>query len=483
MLFNSIQYGVFLPIVFLIYWMIPHKYRWVLLLLSSYYFYMSWNPVYVLIILGITVVSYVCGLLVEKAPDIVHKRVYMLIAVVIAIAVIFVFKYFNFVSTSITELLGLFTIELSPVTIRLLLPVGISFYTFQTISYVIDIYKGDIRAERHFGLYATYVSFFPQLVAGPIERTDRLLPQIKEEKVFDEEMASYGIKRMLIGYFKKIVIADTVAKYVDYVYGDVYSFEGAALVYAALLFTIQIYCDFSGYSDIAIGTAKLMGIDLMINFRTPYFSKSIKEFWSRWHISLSTWFRDYVYIPLGGNRCSKFRRALNLMITFLLSGLWHGANWTYVVWGGLHGIAQCVENFFREKLPHKFSDSNIVCNVLRMIAVTVFVSFAWIFFRANSLSEAVYVIANLGNGIHDIGHYLSQGVSDIGINGNVQLVYIVGLLGLFTVIDVICYKCDIIEFLHNKNIIVRWGIYILIGVIVILFSRKGLAAEFVYFQF
>lgn len=334
MLFNSFQFAIFLPIVFMLYWALPNKFRWILMLMASYYFYMSWNSKYVILILSTTLISYLSAIIIEKQNMVQWKRCTLTCAAIICLGVLFFFKYFNFTSEFVTDLLSFFSIQINPVTLDLILPVGISFYTFQTLSYVIDVYKGEIEAEHHFGKYATFVSFFPQLVAGPIERTDSLLPQIKEEHKFDYDLASYGLKQMAWGYFKKIVIAETISQYAGKVYDNPQFFHGFSLVLAILLFSLQIYCDFSGYSDIAIGTAKLFGINLMTNFKSPYFSQSIREFWSRWHISLSSWFRDYVYIPLGGNRVGKIRNAINLMITFLVSGLWHGAKWTYVVWGG-----------------------------------------------------------------------------------------------------------------------------------------------------
>lgn len=312
MLFNSFSYMFFLPIIFILYWALPHKFRWVLLLASSYYFYMSWNPNYVVLIAGTTFLSYIAGLLVEKYEDKRKKKLVVIGIIIICLGILFIFKYLNFAMESFCSFFHFCGLELHPVTFNLILPVGISFYTFQTLSYVIDVYQGKIKAERHLGYYAAFISFFPQLVAGPIERTQNLLPQIKEIHFFDEKLAVAGLKQMLWGYFKKIVVADTVAVYVNTVYGTLHNYTGFPLMLAVFFFTIQIYCDFSGYSDIAIGTAKLMGIQLMRNFYCPYFAVSVKEFWKRWHISLSTWFRDYVYIPLGGNRCSKNRQRVNL---------------------------------------------------------------------------------------------------------------------------------------------------------------------------
>lgn len=322
---------LFFPLVFSIYWLMPHHTRWFLLLCASYYFYMSWKPAYIVLILFTTFISYAAARLIEREPLRKKQRWILITALVLCIGILFFYKYFNFFSITLSTLASRFLIPVHPVTVKLLLPVGISFYTFQTLSYVIDVYRGTVKAERHFGIYAAFISFFPQLVAGPIERTGNLLPQIKARHTFDANRGICGAKMMLWGYFKKMVIADLLAGIVDAVFANLCGYSGFALVLAVFFFSLQIYCDFSGYSDIAIGTARLLDIDLMINFKSPYFSSSIKEFWSRWHISLSTWFRDYVYIPMGGNRCSKLRQSVNLLTTFLVSGLWHGASWTFVL--------------------------------------------------------------------------------------------------------------------------------------------------------
>lgn len=334
MLFNSFVYILFLPIVFALYWFLRDQYRWILLLIASYFFYMCSGPQYGLLIFCVTLVSYLSAIVIEKYSDKKKKKVALIGTVIVCMGVLFFFKYFNFFSGTANALMNRMGIKQDPITFNIVLPVGISFYTFQTMSYVIDVYKGTTKAEYHFGKYAAFVSFFPQLVAGPIERSNNLLPQIRQNHIFNHDKAMQGVKLMLWGYYKKLVIADALAEYVKKVFDSPRDFTGFALVIASLFFTIQIYCDFSGYSDIAIGTAKLFGIELMKNFKSPYFSGSVREFWSRWHISLSTWFRDYVYIPLGGNRVGKIRHYINLMITFLVSGLWHGANWTFVAWGG-----------------------------------------------------------------------------------------------------------------------------------------------------
>lgn len=481
MLFNSFAFIVFLPIVFVIYWILPKKCQWLVILVSSYYFYMSWNVKYVFLILLTTVISYVTAILLEKEENVRRRKLYLSVAFLFCLGVLFFFKYFNFISVSIASVIQQFSVNYSPFMVNVLLPVGISFYTFQTLAYVIDVYRGEVSAERHFGKYAAFISFFPQLVAGPIERTGNLLPQIKRENTFEYGQASYGLKLMVWGFFKKIVIADTLAVYVDTVYNNLYDYKGMVLGIATVLFTIQIYCDFSGYSDIAVGCAKLFGIDLMSNFRSPYFSSSVREFWSRWHISLSTWFRDYVYIPLGGNRVSKWRHRLNLMITFLVSGLWHGAAWTYVIWGGVHGLAQVIENLFgKTKEQNTKNGSKLRC--VRMFLVFVFAAFAWIFFRAQSLSDAIYVIRYTFFGVRHPMQYLKAGYHDLGLAKNTIAIYIsmIGMLGLY---DAFSLKYDVIECIGRWKVVLRWLLYLAIVLLILFLAPIGNANSFIYFQF
>jgi len=478
MLFNSLSFAFFLPIVFILYWVLPHRFRWVILFISSYYFYMSWNVKYVVLILTTTFVSYTTAILIEKTSSIRLKRLCLAAAAVISLGILFFFKYFNFFQESVISLFKNFAIELHPATLNLLLPVGISFYTFQTLSYVIDVYKGAIPAEHHFGKYATFISFFPQLVAGPIERTSNLLPQINAEHHFNYDKATYGMKLMVWGFFKKLVVADVLAVYVDKVYNTPHAFYGFALVLATLFFAIQIYCDFSGYSDIAVGCAKLLDIDLMTNFKSPYFSTSIKEFWSRWHISLSTWFRDYVYIPLGGNRCGRLRTNLNLLITFLVSGLWHGANWTFVIWGGIHGSLQIVEKtFFKKNEPKQFS----LLWFLHVLIIFIICCFAWIFFRANTLAEAGLVITNLLYGIENPISYIKNGFYGIGLSVDTLIIPLISIL-ILAIYDIFSLKTDVISWISSKPILFRYSIYLTILVFIMLFKASG-EASFVYFQF
>jgi D-alanyl-lipoteichoic acid acyltransferase DltB (MBOAT superfamily) len=361
------------------------------------------------------------------------------------------------------------------VTLNVLLPVGISFYTFQTLSYVIDVYKGETPAEKHFGKYAVFVSFFPQLVAGPIERSKNLLPEIKKHNVFNYENAVLGMKFITWGFFKKLVIADNIAQYVDFVYNNIRNYTGFVLLFATVLFAFQIYCDFSGYSDIAIGVAKLFNIKLMTNFKSPYFSASLREFWNRWHISLSTWFRDYIYIPLGGNRVSPLKKTRNLMATFLISGLWHGANWTFVLWGGIHGIYQKFEG----GLIHTKKQRNGICWILNVLLIFLFVCFAWIFFRANTISDALYIITHLFSGLKNPKAYLLTIKPVPGKLGVIK-----GFLGiiLLLVFDYLSLKTDVWERIKKLNIIIRYSLYFGLIFSILLLMNTG-SHEFVYFQF
>ena len=478
MLFNSLPFAIFMPIVFAAYWVLSHKYRWFFLLISSYYFYMRWNAKYVFLILFTTIISYIMAIVIEKENSFSKKKSALIIGIVLCLGGLFFFKYYSFVGDSIVGLLGLFAIKMDPVTLNLILPVGISFYTFQTLSYVIDVYNGKVSAEHHFGYYATFVSFFPQLVAGPIERIDNLLPQIKSKHYFDYKQATYGLKLMVWGYYKKILIADTLAIYVKHIFDSPQQYSGFSLVLAVVLFAVQIYCDFSGYSDIAIGTAKLLGINLSTNFRSPYFSNSFKEFWARWHISLSTWFRDYVYIPLGGNQVSKIANARNLLITFLASGLWHGANWTFVIWGGIHGVLQILEDVISPGLREKNPEHKI----LRRLIVLALVTFAWIFFVSNSVEDAFYVISHMGAGIASPVSYVIKGLVEIGLDRD-SLILICGSIFLLAIYDYVSLTKDVIECIGKCNVLVRWSIYVLFALVLVFFSQKGVAKEFVYFQF
>ncbi|MBQ7547076.1 MAG: MBOAT family protein [Clostridia bacterium] len=479
MLFNSIQFALFLPIVFALYWLTPQRFRWALLLAASYYFYMSWNAKYIVLILLTTGVSYLAGRLLETCAQKRRKKLIVSLTLIVCLGVLFVFKYFGFFWDALTQALHRFAVPLHPLTLQLVLPVGISFYTFQTLGYVIDVYRGDVPAERHFGKYAAFIAFFPQLVAGPIERTGNLLPQIRDPRPFDYARAVDGMQRMAWGFYKKMVVADNLARYVDRVYADVFQFKGLSLVLASVLFAFQIYCDFSGYSDIAIGCAKLLGVDLAENFRRPYLSASIREFWSRWHISLSTWFRDYLYIPLGGNRVGKVRHWLNLLATFLVSGLWHGANWTFLVWGGVHGAAQIAENALH-LVPKKPPRGWRRC--VRIALVVAFTTAAWVFFRADSIGGALHVFRHALDGITAPYTYLYNGFLGVGMSpGELRTALLVYLLPLI-VLEIVSEKIPLCERLRRCKAPVRHIVYALLVLLVLFFHATG-EVSFVYFQF
>jgi D-alanyl-lipoteichoic acid acyltransferase DltB (MBOAT superfamily) len=478
MLFNSLEFLVFFPIVVALYYFLPHKYRWGLLLISSCYFYMVFVPVYILILGFTIVIDYFAGIWLENARG--SKRKLLLIASIIAnTGVLAVFKYYNFLNENLTVLLKGFTIENPIPFLSILLPIGLSFHTFQAMSYTIEVYRHNQKAERNFGIYALYVMFFPQLVAGPIERPQNMLHQFHRESKLDYRNIAEGLKHIAWGMFKKVVIADRISEYVNVVYNSPYDFKGTQLLIATLFFSFQIYCDFSGYSSIAIGTARILGINLMTNFRRPYLSDSIREFWHRWHISLSSWFRDYLYIPLGGSRVRVSRAYLNIFIVFLVSGLWHGANWTFVIWGGLHGFYQMFGKFtqpVRDKI-------NQVTGLTRspgflkfsQILVTFFLAtFAWIFFRAKSLDDAIYIISNI---------FTFETVQNLNLfKFSVDMYLSIFLIIMLLVIEVLEEKIKLSESLKVSPAFVRWTVY---GASIIAMVVLGVwkSADFIYFQF
>lgn len=473
MLFNSFNFLLFFPTVCLLYYITNTKYRWLLLLLASYFFYMNWEPTYAILIFFSTIVTYGCAYKVEKTEKKSHKKNYLVASILINLSILFLFKYYNFFNTSVFGLLEDYGLRVQLPDFKYLLPVGISFYTFQAVGYTIDVYRGDIKHEKHFGIYALFVSFFPQLVAGPIERAKSLLPQFRAFKKFDYNKAVEGIKLMLWGFFIKLVVADRLAIYVDTVYGNADQHSSFTLLTATIFFAVQIYCDFAGYSSIAIGCAKIMGFDLITNFKRPYFAQSCAEFWQRWHISLSTWFRDYIYIPLGGNQVSKTRNYTNLMITFVVSGLWHGANWTYVIWGGLNGLYQIVFKILKFNPSKKdITQKSPLKYFLNVFLTFVFICFSWIFFRADSFSHALGIIKRIGT---------EPGPIFIGDNS----AFAYGIFGIV----LLFLKDGFDEFFPTKkmfftssNRLVRTVSY---AVIVILIMLIGVfdGGQFIYFQF
>ncbi len=402
MLFNSIEFLIFFPIAVLIYYLLPAKVKYIWLLIASYFFYMQWNPAYVFLLLTSTIVTYTGALILEKVSDVKKRKLCLFCALAVNLVILGYFKYANFFMLYFNRALTIIGRQPLLWDKDILLPVGISFFTLQALGYLIDVYRGDIYAEHNILKYALFISFFPQLVAGPIERSKNLLKQLATPHKFEYDNLRRGLLIMLYGFFLKVVIADRVAIAVDAVYNDPSKYPGFYIVFATLLFTIQIYCDFYGYSTIAKGVALTMGIKLMDNFNAPYYSKSIKEFWRRWHISLSTWFRDYLYIPLGGNRKGKVRKYINLMIVFAVSGLWHGASISFVIWGILHGIYQIIEslcshaaNLVRTKLGQEKSRNTFTDKALKMLVTFILAVFAWLFFRANSMSNAKILLSQM----------------------------------------------------------------------------------------
>jgi D-alanyl-lipoteichoic acid acyltransferase DltB (MBOAT superfamily) len=478
MLFNSLQFAVFLPIVFILYWFVTQKnlkLQNALLLVSSYFFYACWDWRFMFLLLFSTVLDYYTGIKMHEATSKLNKKFWFWLSIVINLGFLGVFKYYNFFAESFGSLLTGFGLSVDLWTLNVILPVGISFYTFHGLSYVIDIYNDKIKPERNFTEYAVFVSFFPLLVAGPIERATHLLPQIKKARTFDYSKAVDGLRQILWGLFKKIVIADQCAIHVNQIFGDVESQSGSTLLIGALLFTFQIYGDFSGYSDIALGTARLFGIELLKNFSFPYFSRDIAEFWRRWHISLSTWFRDYLYIPLGGSKGGMWMKIRNTFIIFLVSGFWHGANWTFIAWGFLNALyimpsiilstnRNNLEIVAKNSLLPSFKD---LISIIITFCATVF---AWIFFRSESIAMALVYIKEL---------FSASILTTPTIFPKISFIFI----GIMLCVEWMGrreeYGLKTIGFKWHRFF--RWFMYVLLIICLFLFATKE--QEFIYFQF
>jgi alginate O-acetyltransferase complex protein AlgI len=482
MLFNSLHYLIFFLIVTPIYFWLPHIHRWKWLLASSCYFYMVFLPVYILILGFTIVIDYFAGIFIEKSKG-KNKGIYLIISLIANIGVLAIFKYYNFLNGNISEILKTFGYQNHIPYLSILLPVGLSFHTFQAMSYTIEVYRGNQKAERNFGIYALYVMYYPQLVAGPIERPQNILHQFYEAHLFDYQRVADGLKQMAWGFFKKVVIADRLAIFVNTVYDNPYKYEGAPLMLATFFFSIQIYCDFSGYSDIAIGASKIMGIKLMKNFDRPYFSQNISEFWKRWHISLSTWFRDYLYISLGGNRVLKWRWYYNLFITFLISGLWHGANWTYVVWGGLNGIYLIFESFtteIRKKLAEFLKINQILWKFLSILTTNILIGFAWVFFRSKNIYDAIYILKNMFKNLYY--STLSLKSENLGLDLYGYLMAFGSIIFLFLVENWQA-KHSALLWLKTKPVYIRYGLYCMLILAILGWGSFESKQQFIYFQF
>lgn len=486
MTFNSWEFLLFYPIVLLLYFILPKKLKWPMLLVASYYFYMCYQAELVFLIFGTTLISWVASNIIERTAKSGVRKFWLTITLIVCLGVLFFYKYFNFLAGSVVGLITYFGGTPSPIALNLILPVGVSFYTFQTLSYVIDVYRGDVKTEKNFFFFALFVSFFPQLVAGPIERPGNLIPQLKEPKKWNRADAVKGSKHMIVGFFKKVVVADLLSLYVNEIYNDVSSATAYGVIIATALFAVQIYCDFSGYTDIAIGCARIMGIRLMKNFDHPYTATTIKEFWGRWHISLSTWFKDYLYFPLGGSRCKKPRHLFNLFVVFLVSGLWHGAAWTYVIWGAIHGVYQIIGNLTiktrnRALSLVKLSDKSLPVVIFRRLMVFVLVCFAWLFFRANSMADAISLLRTLF--VTGWGVSLGDTLTSMNLDLTAILMCALSVLTLIMIDRVLKYEDEE----GGSGLLVKNGsfiyfIWIIMFAWAILLSQD-IASTFIYFQF
>lgn len=498
MLFNSIEFLIFFPIVCLCYYAIPHRFRYLFLLACSYFFYMCWNPKYALLMLTSTVITYLSGLLLDSAEKIREERTrerrkkwFVALSFVSNLSILFFFKYYDFAAESIVRALGSLHIAAELPALDLVLPVGISFYTFQALSYTVDVYRQEIYAERNFLKYALFVSFFPQLVAGPIERSKNLLIQINERHRFEFERVRDGLLLMLYGYFQKVVLAEYLAVAVDSVYNTYTERTGFQLLVATVLFAFQIYCDFGSYSNIAIGAAKVMGFRLMENFNTPYLAVSVSDFWRRWHISLSSWFRDYLYIPLGGNRKGKVRKWLHCMIVFLVSGLWHGASWHFVIWGALNGAYQVIGEWLRplrRKIMEVFHvKKEVFSHRLAQILITFgLVDLSWVFFRANGTRDALEILKRIFGLSGEFWFTWGDNLEAMGLTVQTRDLLVVCLLILLFA-DLCKYRgIRLIEWLAGQGLWLRWLVYFTVIFGILIFGVYGPgydASQFIYFQF
>lgn len=489
MLFNSMHFLIFFPIILTLYFLLPTvKTRNVLLLLGSYYFYALYKFEYIFLILFSTVVDYCVGLLMNKTEDKKRRKMLLITSLVVNLGALFFFKYFNFFSNNLNVLFSGIGLNYILPRYSILLPVGISFYTFQTLSYTIDVYRGDLKAEKDFTTFALYVTFFPQLVAGPIERATNLIQQFHIYHKPSYQRVVSGIRLMTWGFFKKVVIADRLAVVVNTVYNSPDDFNGIYFFIATFFFAFQIFCDFSGYSDIAIGTARIMGYDLMKNFDRPYHSKTVTEFWRRWHISLSTWFKDYVYIPLGGNRKGKAHTYINLFIIFFLSGLWHGAQWTFVIWGILNGLAIVFERLIGldrslRNISEKKGLLPILTGLIFNLITFIYICITWIFFRANSLRDAINIIipkmlTNLGT--FNLMEFLST-KKILGLERPEFFVAIIALI-VMEIVHIVQKKVNITELIYSVPLIIRHSGYLLLAIMTIWLAWTG-NQQFIYFAF
>lgn len=500
MLFNSISYCFFLPIVFIIYYLLPNKFRNFFLLIASIFFYANWIPKYLILIFGTIFITYLTSILISKYKK--YGKLLLAFVIIVNILVLVIFKYNNFFIKNINLIFKFLKINfVISDKFNIMLPVGISFYTFQSIGYCIDVYRGNVKCEKNFIIYASFVMFFPQLVAGPIERSGNLIKQFHKEHKFEYKKGVEGLRYILSGMYRKVVIADICAVIVNSIYSNVHSYTGITLIFGTILFAIQIYCDFSGYSMIAIGSGKLLGFDLMENFKSPYFSKNIKEFWGKWHISLSTWFRDYIYIPLGGSKKGFIRKLVNILIIFLISGLWHGAAWTFIIWGFIHSLYRIIEEIFnicRKKSNKESNESrkfNKIFNIFYVFTTFILVCIAWVFFRSDSFSDAIFILKNSLSNFSLKMFYINY--INIIYSALLNKKIFIQFLTIILIISILYLSIE--DFCMNKgeyNISTfyeklgrkKYFIYFFQSIVIILIymilqTTYGQAGQFIYFQF
>ncbi len=494
MLFNSLDFFVFFPIVVLVYFIVPRKIRYIWLLVASYYFYMCWNAEYALLIGVSTLITYISGLFLCKLKKTWLRKLVVAMSFISNLGILVFYKYFDFLLENVNAILSKVDGQLVSNPFDIILPVGISFYTFQALSYTMDVYRGEVEAEKNPLRYALFVSFFPQLVAGPIERSKNLLNQVKkieEIKLWNYNRVVNGLIQMIWGLFQKMVIADRISIFVDSVYQNLHAVGTTETVFAAVGFSIQIYCDFAAYSTIAIGAARVMGFELMENFDTPYFATSIKDFWRRWHISLSSWFRDYLYIPLGGNRKGKCRKYLNTMVTFLVSGLWHGASWNYVIWGGMHGIYQVIGEILapvRKKINKllKVNEGVFSYKLGQILFTFSLTTLTWVFFRAENLKEAIYFFERMFTRWNP-WVFFNEGLYKFGLDRIEVNILFVALITMFLV-ELLKYLKNkrVSDFIVEQNLWFRWIVMIGLVVSILVYGEYGVnfdSNQFIYFQF
>ena len=475
MLLYSFSFFVFFFLVFVLFWKLRKQFQWIILLLASYYFYVSWKPAYLGIIILTTLICYFCAKAIESTKN--NKKFYLFLALIFSLGSLFIFQYLDFFSITVNQVFGF-----SLPQFKILLPLGISFYTLTVIGYMIDVYKGKIKPEKHLGHFALFVSFFPKITAGPIERGANLLPQLKKKFVFDYALVSEGARLFMLGLFKKMVIADNLGIIVDRGFGSLSDYKGLSLILIIFFYSWQIYMDFSGYTDMARGIGKMLGINLMENFNLPYLSSSIQDFWRRWHISFSSWLRDYIYFPLGGNRKGLIRTVINTLIVFTISGLWHGAGWTFIIWGVLHGLGLSFERVLKALYANRLTIK--IPNILKIAYAYCLISIFWVFFRSPTINDAIYILRNAPVGLkHFLSpNYLWASLMQLFVFDRIEMIITFGVVLIAILLEIMQRKTSILKIVSKQPMIVRFTIYILVIFMIIQLRNANIPA-FIYTQF